>query len=295
MQLLIITPFKNEANSIQKTMDSIVSQTLHPVKWILVDDGSDDESPAMVQAYQEKYPFIYYHRRADASVQRATGNNVVDVFNQGLNVAATIGLEWDVVGKLDADLIIDRDDYLEFLMNKFEMYPTLGIASGVIYTWSDKNKKVYESPYRWHTQGQTKFYRRSCLDAMGGLKPFKGWDGIDNILAWGKGFITEKFFEQEVLHLYPTQTRNAEGGYKKGLKREATEYRNMGYPFYMYFFKTLKLIKERGVYPGIIYFGYGLQASLTTKPLVNKDEQGVIKAFIKKRWKNDFLYTGGVK
>lgn len=295
MQLLIITPFKNEANSILKTMDSIVRQTMHPVKWLLIDDGSDDESPRMVQEYQAKHPFIHYHRREGASAQRATGNNVVDVFNAGLKVAEQLGLEWDLVGKMDADLVIDRDDYLEFIVRKFDEYPKLGIASGVIYTLSNSGKKIYESPYRWHTQGQTKFYRRATLEAMGGLKPFKGWDGIDNILARGKGYITEKFFEQEILHLYPTQTRTAEGGFKKGLKREATEYRNMGYPFYMYFFKTAKLIKERGIYPGMLYFYYGLKATLTTKPLVNSQEQAVIKAFISQRWKNNFIYTGDSK
>lgn len=295
MQLLIITPFKNEANSILKTMDSIVRQTMHPVKWLLIDDGSDDESPRMVQEYQAKYPFIHYHRREGASAQRATGNNVVDVFNAGLKVADQLGLQWDLVGKMDADLVIDRDDYLEFIARKFDEYPKLGIASGVIYTLSSTGKKIYESPYRWHTQGQTKFYRRDTLEAMGGLKPFKGWDGIDNILARGNGYITEKFFEQEILHLYPTQTRMAEGGFKRGLKREATEYRNMGYPFYMYFFKTLKLIKERGIYPGILYFYYGLKATLTTKPLVNSQEQAVIKAFISQRWKNNFVYTGDSK
>lgn len=295
MQLLIITPFKNEANSILKTMDSIVRQTMHPVKWLLIDDGSDDESPRMVQEYQAKYPFIHYYRRQGASAQRATGNNVVDVFNAGLKVADELGLQWDLVGKMDADLVIDRDDYLEFIVRKFDEYPKLGIASGVIYTLSNTGKKIYESPYRWHTQGQTKFYRRNTLEAMGGLKPFKGWDGIDNILARGNGYITEKFFEQEILHLYPTQTRMAEGGFKKGLKREATEYRNMGYPFYMYFFKTLKLIKERGIYPGILYFYYGLKATLTTKPLVNSQEQAVIKAFISQRWKNNFVYTGDSK
>jgi biofilm PGA synthesis N-glycosyltransferase PgaC len=296
MQLLIITPFKNEAGSILKTMDSIVNQTQHPVKWILVDDGSTDESPKMVQEYQSKYPFIHYHRREDASASRATGNNVVDVFNNGLKVAEQLGITWDLVGKLDADLVIDRNDYIEFIVNKFNAFPKLGIASGVIYTLgADGKKRIYESPYRWHTQGQTKFYRRAALESMGGLKPFKGWDGIDNILARGNGYITEKFFEQEILHLYPTQTRAAEGGFKKGLKREATEYRNMGYPFYMYFFKMLKLMKERGLYPGALYFYYGLQATLKTKPLVNKQEQQIIKAFISQRWKNNFVYTGEIK
>jgi glycosyltransferase involved in cell wall biosynthesis len=291
MRLLIITPFKNEEQSIVKTMDSIVKQTTLPVKWLMIDDGSDDNSPELVKQYQLKYPFIHYHRRGNSSGQRATGNNVVDVFNDGLKVAESLNIEWDIVSKLDADLVIESKEYLQFLMEKFAKYPKLGIASGVTYILTDNKEKVFESVHRWHTQGQTKFYRKSCLEAMGGLKPFKGWDGIDDILARSKGFITEKFFEQHVWHLYPTQTRSAEGGFKKGLLREATGYRNMGYPFYMYIFKSLKLVKERGLYPGLVYFYYGVKATLFGTPLVNKEEQHIVKNFMLKRWKNDFSYT----
>jgi glycosyltransferase involved in cell wall biosynthesis len=262
--------------------------------WLFMDDGSDDKSPEIVKEYQTRYPFIHYHRRNKISISRATGNNVVDVFNDGLTVASGLNVKFDIVSKLDADLVIQRNDYLQFLLEKFEKFPSLGIASGVTYILADE-KKVIESTHRWHTQGQTKFYRKSCLDAIGGLKPFKGWDGIDDILARSKGFITEKFFEQEIWHIYPTQTRSAEGGFKKGLLREASGYRNMGYPFYMYVFKSLKLFKERGIYPGIVYFYYGLNATLFSKPLVNKEEVSVVKSFMVKRWKNDFLYTQDIK
>ncbi len=295
MRLLIITPFRNEEESIVKTMDSIVKQSIHPVKWLMIDDGSDDRSPELVKEYQSRYPFIHYHRRDNSAGKRATGNNVVDVFNDGLKVAASLNIEWDVVSKLDADLVIEREDYLQFLMNKFTIYPKLGIASGVTYIMTDGKNKVIESKHRWHTQGQTKFYRRSCLETMGGLKPFKGWDGIDDMLARSKGYITEKFFEQEIWHLYPTQTRSAEGGFKKGLLREATGYRNMGYPFYMYIFKSLKLVKERGVYPGLVYFYYGVKATLFTRPMVNKEEQHIVKDFMLKRLRNDFAYTTNLK
>ncbi|MDB5018991.1 MAG: hypothetical protein JWQ28_118 [Pedobacter sp.] len=291
MHLLIITPFKNEEQSIVKTMDSIVKQTTLPVKWLMIDDGSDDKSPELVKEYQAKYPFIHYHRRGNSSGQRATGNNVVDVFNDGLRLAESLNIEWDIVSKLDADLVIESKEYLEFLIDKFTKYPKLGIASGVTYILTEGKDKVFESVHRWHTQGQTKFYRKTCLEAMGGLKPFKGWDGIDDILARSNGFITEKFFEQHVWHLYPTQTRSAEGGFKKGLLREATGYRNMGYPFYMYIFKSLKLVKERGLYPGLVYFYYGVKATLFAKPMVNKEEQHIVKNFMLKRWKNDFSYT----
>ena len=295
MRLLIITPFRNEQDSIVRTMESIVRQTHLPVKWLMMDDGSDDQSPDLVKEFEERYPFIKYHRRKTESSSRATGNNVVDVFNEGLSLADELNIQWDIVAKLDADLVIQRENYLEFLMDKFMKFPPLGIASGVTYILNNENKKIIESIHRWHTQGQTKFYRKACLQAMGGLKPFKGWDGIDDILARSKDYITEKFFEQEVWHIYPTQTRAAEGGFKKGLLREASGYRNMGYPFYMYVLKSLKLVKDRGIYPGVVYFYYGLKATLFSRPMVTKEEVGVVKSFMFKRLKNEFIYTTDLK
>lgn len=295
MRLLIITPFKNEQSSIERTIESVIKQSLLPVKWLMIDDGSDDKSPDIVKHFQEKYSFIYYHRRSKQINGRATGNNVVEVFNEGIQVAEQLNLQWDIVSKFDADIVIERNDYFEFMINKFTLYPKLGNASGVTYILNESKNKVFESMHKWHTQGQAKFYRKSCLEAIGGLKPFKGWDGIDDILARSKGYITEKFFEQELWHLYPTQTRSAEGGFKKGLLRESMGYRNMGYPFYMYLFKALKILKERGIYSAWLYFYYGVKATISSKPLVSKEEEKVVKRFMIKRLKNDFLYTTDLK
>ena len=291
MKLLIITPFKNEEDSIGGTIASIVKQSIYPVAWLLMDDGSDDSSPEIVKDYAKKYPFIHYHRREKTSSTRATGNNVVELFNLGLQVADTMKIDWDIVSKLDADLVIQRNDYIEFILSKFEQYPSLGIASGVTFILGDDNEKIIESKHKWHTQGPNKFYRKECLNAIGGLRPFKGWDGIDDILARDKGYITEKFFEQDILHLYPTQTRQAEGGFQKGLSREAYGYRNMGYPFYMYLFKAMKLVKERGIQEGSLFFYYGIKATLQSQPLVSKEESRIVKKFMAKRVENKFIYT----
>ena len=291
MDLLVITPFKNEAGSIRLTIESVLKQDLRPVKWILMDDSSDDESPAIVRSYQERYPFIHYHQRAKRSVQRATGNNVVEAFNEGLVLAEQLNIKWDIVCKFDADLVIDRPDYYAFILGKFEQFPLLGIASGVTYN-DVEGKKIIESHHKWHTQGPNKFYRKACLEAIGGLRRFKGWDGIDDILARSRNYITEKFFEQEVLHLYPTQTRSAEGGFEQGLLREANGYRNMGYPFYMCAMRSAKLAKERGIYSGWLFFYYSIKASIFARPLISDDEVKTVRLFMRKRWKNDFRYTG---
>ncbi|WP_170827245.1 glycosyltransferase family 2 protein [Arcticibacter eurypsychrophilus] len=291
MKLLIITPFKNEEDSIGGTIASIVKQSIYPVAWLLMDDGSDDSSPEIVKDYAKKYSFIHYYRREKTSSTRATGNNVVELFNLGLQVADTMKIDWDIVSKLDADLVIQRNDYIEFMLSKFEQYPSLGIASGVTFILGDDNTRIIESKHKWHTQGPNKFYRKECLHAIGGLRPFKGWDGIDDILARDKGYITEKFFEQDILHLYPTQTRQAEGGFQKGLSREAYGYRNMGYPFYMYLFKAMKLVKERGIQEGSLFFYYGIKATLQSQPLVSKEESRIVKKFMAKRIENKFIYT----
>ena len=289
-RLLIITPFKNEADSIGKTIDSIVKQTSYPVKWLMIDDSSDDSSPEIVKSFQEKYDFIEYHRREKTENTRATGSNIVSLFNYGLALAESLNIEWDIVAKLDADLVIQQDSYLSFLMEKFTKYPKLGIASGVTFVLNGADK-VIESKHKWHTQGPNKFYRKACLAAIGGLKPFKGWDGIDDMLARDKGFITEKFFEQEVLHLYPTQTRTTEGGIKMGLKREAGGYRNMSYPLYMCLLRAVKIAKKHSLHSGLLFFYYCVLNFMNTKPLLNKSERKVVSRFMRKRLRNNFKYT----
>ncbi|MES2454284.1 MAG: glycosyltransferase family A protein [Bacteroidota bacterium] len=291
MKVLIITPFKNEAASIEKTIQSIVKQSVHPVKWLMIDDVSDDRSPRLVQEYQARFPFIYYHKRKKIATLRTTGNNIVEIFNEGLKLADGMGIDWDIVVKLDADLIVQRTDYLEFMSQKFEQYPLLGIASGVTFVLKGDNNKMIESRHKWHTQGPNKFYRKECLEAIGGLRPFKGWDGIDDILARAKGYITEKFFEQELQHLYPTQTRAAEGGFKKGLLREAKGYTNMGYPLYVSVLRSMKIAKERGLHSGLLFFNYVLKHTITDKPMVTKEEKKLVARFMRQRWNNNFLYT----
>lgn len=281
MELLIITPFKNEAATIEQTLQSICRQTMKPCQWILIDDGSTDESPEIVKEYEALYPFIYYHRR-NQQENRATGANIVHLFNLGLHLANAQGTYWDVVLKLDADLVIDNKDYLEFITKKFESNSRLGIASGATYIEVNGKRKT-ESKHRWHTQGPNKFYRKECLHAMNGLRPFKGWDGIDDILARNNGFVTEKFFEQPVLHLYPTQSRNAEGGVIKGIVREAEGYQNRNYPVYMFVLKAITLLKKKGIYSSLYFLFYGIKIKLIRKPLVNDEESRIIRRFLLSR------------
>ena len=49
----------------RRTLDSVTRQTLTPALWVIVDDGSTDETPAIVEEYAARFPYIRLVRRSD--------------------------------------------------------------------------------------------------------------------------------------------------------------------------------------------------------------------------------------
>ena len=48
---VLITPARDEANFIELTIKSVVAQTVRPVKWVIVNDGSTDGTEDIVKKY----------------------------------------------------------------------------------------------------------------------------------------------------------------------------------------------------------------------------------------------------
>ena len=48
---VLITPARNEEAFIEKTIESMIHQTVAPLKWVIVDDGSTDRTPEIVSRY----------------------------------------------------------------------------------------------------------------------------------------------------------------------------------------------------------------------------------------------------
>src|SRR5690349_19956259 len=123
MKYVLVTPARNEEAFIEKTLDSMVSQTVSPEKWVIVDDGSTDSTAQLVDKYARDNRWIELVRRAqrpDRSFSRK-----VDAFNAGLQKVSSH--DFEVIGNQDADLSSDSD-YLEFLISKFTYDPWLGVA-----------------------------------------------------------------------------------------------------------------------------------------------------------------------
>jgi poly-beta-1,6-N-acetyl-D-glucosamine synthase len=170
----LITPCRDEAKYARRTLDAIVTQTIRPAIWVIVDDGSTDETPKILAEYAQRFPFIKIVQRADRG-DRKLGGGVIDAYYAGyetLNPA-----DYDYVCKLDLDLDLPQK-YFQTLMERMEQNPRLGTTSGKPYYIKD-GKVVPELCGDENSVGMVKFYRTDCFTQIGGYVRELMWDGID--------------------------------------------------------------------------------------------------------------------
>ena len=264
---ILISPVKDEELYIEQTLESVINQTIKPSKWIIVDDGSSDRTPEIIDSYRKRFDWIEV-LRIDRDTARQPGSPIVNAFNRGYHLVKDS--DFDFVVKLDCDLRF-ASDYFEELLQKFEKDPRLGIASGIYLEDHGRGWNAVEMP-SYHTAGACKFMRKECFSQIGGFVVAKGWDTVDEIRAQMKGWRTRHFKELTMYHL------KNEGSGIGFLKTNAMH----GEIFYMtggsklfFFAKVLhRIFAGRPVLMGGIMLSYGyLKPFLKRKQrLVNKDE-----------------------
>ncbi|WP_425401101.1 glycosyltransferase [Aeoliella sp.] len=171
---LIVTPCRDEAEFLPRTIASVAAQTIQPKKWIIVDDGSTDSTPEILQEAAAQYSFIEV-MRCDPSRKRNVGPGVIETFRAGLEQVELA--EYDFLCKLDADLEFSPV-YFERLLHEFASDPWLGTISGKTYL-KDEHGEREEHIGDENSVGAAKLYRRECFEEIGGFVPYVGWDAID--------------------------------------------------------------------------------------------------------------------
>lgn len=192
---IIISPVRNEEQHISRTIQSVLNQTIKPLEWIIVNDGSIDNTSLILQKYTEKYKWIKVVDVEDRGYY-LPGTGVIQAVTKGYNKISNNN--WDYLVKLDCDITLD-EDYFESLLYKFENNPSLGIASGGVYLKTE-NKLIREKSQFDHPWGASKIYRKACFNDIGGLKPIPGWDLADLLSAQMKGWETRCFDEYKIIH-----------------------------------------------------------------------------------------------
>jgi biofilm PGA synthesis N-glycosyltransferase PgaC len=196
MKYVLITPAHNEQMFIEKTLDSMVAQTVLPERWVIVDDGSTDRTGEIVQDYVKRFPWIQLVQRPQRLDRSFAGK--VHAFDAGLELVQSLSFE--VIGNLDADLSFDPD-YLEFLMREFAEDPKLGVAgTPFLENGYDSARDSFEGEN--HVAGGCQLFRRKCFEDVGGYipNPAGGIDWIAVTTARMKGWKTRSFPEKRFHH-----------------------------------------------------------------------------------------------
>jgi glycosyltransferase involved in cell wall biosynthesis len=201
---VVITPARDEEETLPFTIASMRGQSISPARWIIVDDGSTDRTQEIARAAEADLPWLEVVTRQNRG-HRALGGGVVDTFNEGFERIK--GGEWDFVVKLDADLSFERD-YFERLLHLFDEHPRLGMASGKTFLMENGQKRI-EWCHDEHVRGPAKMYRAECYREIGGLVAVRGWDMIDETRAQMGGWATRSYTEIELIHHRPIDGRQS--------------------------------------------------------------------------------------
>lgn len=242
----LISPARNEEAFIERTIESMIHQTVRPLKWVIVDDGSTDKTREIVSRYLEQYRWIELvemPQRRDRSFAAK-----VMAFNAGYQRLK--GLQYEIIGNLDADISFEKDHF-EFLTRKFSEDSTLGVA-GTVFREDGYSSESDSFEGHKHVSGQCQLFRRECWDDIGGYIPHRagGIDWMAVTTARMKGWKTESFREKSFFHYRHLGT--AERGILSSLfSYGEKDYYLGGHPIWELFRVTYRTTKQPYIIGGI--------------------------------------------
>jgi biofilm PGA synthesis N-glycosyltransferase PgaC len=227
-RFVLITPARNEAQFIELTIKSVVAQTVRPLKWVIVSDGSTDGTNEIVNKYAVVNGWIELITLPERRERHFAGK--VMAFNTGWERVKN--LPYEVICSLDADISFDPD-YFEFLLTKFAENPRLGVG-GTPFT---EGRGTYDFRFSSieHVSGACQLFRRECFDDIGGYTPIKG-GGIDLVAVVTsrmKGWQTRSFPDKVCFH-HRRMGSGMNDGLKLPYKWGQSDYRLGGHPAWQF-------------------------------------------------------------
>ena len=193
---VIISPVRDEERYLEGTIKAVLQQTIKPLRWVIVDDGSRDRSPQILQRYAKEHPWITVLRN-ERSGERQLGVTEIKAFSAGYQLIEN--MPFDYIVKLDCDLELPQD-YFERVLSRFESDKELGIASGIYLEDKDQTWTAVTMP-EYHAAGASKVIRGECFRQIGEFTHYRGWDTIDEIRAQMRGWKTCHFADIAFRHL----------------------------------------------------------------------------------------------
>ncbi|MFH2044624.1 MAG: glycosyltransferase family 2 protein [Pseudomonadota bacterium] len=234
---VLITPARNEEKNIVKTIQAIVTQTILPLKWIIVNDNSTDQTEEIIKRAANTYSFIKLLNASEERTERSFGSKAL-AFRRGYEVVKNI--QFDYIGNLDADVTMEPNYYNKIIMEMLKNQ-RLGVASGVVWD-KTSNGFIRTISSLNHAVGAVQFWRKECFEAIGGYRPVSvgGIDSIAELTARMKGWETRSFADLPVYHHKPVDSAGGRTGMRIAYRAGQTEYHIGSHPL----FAALKAIRR---------------------------------------------------
>tara|TARA_Y100001934_G_scaffold63620_1_gene79021 strand:- start:230 stop:1105 length:876 start_codon:yes stop_codon:yes gene_type:complete len=186
----IVTPCYNHAKFVGKTISSVLSQNYPNLEYLVINDGSTDDSDAIIQQYKHKlhhYEIWPGYRAGPAPA-----------INKGFSLSSG-----DIMGWINSDdLLIPNSLFV--VAEIFAQFPEVDWITGVATTIDIEDRYIRSRKYNknlydyligdWAViQQESTFWRRSIWDAAGG--------GLDENLSiafdsdlWSRFFLHAQHF-----------------------------------------------------------------------------------------------------
>lgn len=202
MTYVALTSAHNEEELLRGTLESVLKQSIPPSVYVVVDDGSTDDTPQIIADYPIHCikPQGGRFHQGYLNKQRA--------FNLGARFASRM-VDWRFMLKVDADSIIPPD-YAQKLIEVMNRHPRVGMCSGI---WEGGRMWVYRS-----SNGAI-LYRRECWDELEGYDPVPAWDTHFILEAYWKGWMSLALRHIRYKEQRSSERENLWEWYKTGMAR----------------------------------------------------------------------------
>jgi biofilm PGA synthesis N-glycosyltransferase PgaC len=275
-EYVLISPCRNEQDYMVTTLESIVAQTHKPSLWVIVDDGSTDNTANILREYQQKYSFINILTLEDRG-SRMVGPGVVNAFNSGFKLIDHEAYSY--IGKLDLDLDVPPK-YFETLIGRMKQDPRLGNCSGKPYFYK-KDRLFSERRGDELSVGMIKFLRMSCFLQIEGFISQVMWDAIDCHKARYLGWKVRSWDIEPLRFIHLRQMGSSQSGILTGKMRHGFGQYFMGTGlFYMAASSIFRSIEKPYILGAMaMYWGYLKSYLKEEEKLADKELINFIRNF----------------
>ncbi|WMW23245.1 glycosyltransferase [Methanolobus mangrovi] len=280
---IVVTPCKNEEESLPSLIDSVINNTIKPNLWVIVDDGSTDSTPLILENLKNKVEWVYVisekESKRDLSFHYA---QIVDsAIKYSIDFCDKNAISHEFIALIDADMVLDKD-FFEKILGQFETDPDLGVCSGsAAYYLGDK--LVHENGRSQNPIGGLRVWRKECFEESGGFPLSYSADSVSNVMAILSGWKIKKY--NDIIAITSRPTNSTEGLWKGYKVRGISDYYRDYYPIYV-LLKSLKYcIKYPFFYIGVAYlYGY-IYGVLVVREKIDMPE---VRCYYRNKYKEFF-------